>query len=487
MRSRRCKAKETAENEQNRSIRSVWRICGMLASLCCLCVLLSACSKKYLVTVNMNGGSLVSGELIQMVREGEAAAPPAVENKDQRLSWDRNFSNITEDTVITAQWAPPAYTVRFDLNGGELISGETEQIVEAGASAIAPEVKNGIQQLSWDTDFSCISGDTVVTAQWKKVKLDEKDLVKYVQKRTATVNIKWHNGESFSCSGFFIDEKGTLVTLWSILEGAEKISVTISGGREYHVAHVVDFDDVLNLAILQIDVSNSPYLELCGDTVSSGEKVYAVGSPFGTLTGLSTSGGISSTERELGNVGYLQMEAAISGGNRGGPLVNEYGEVVGVNAYAYENGERLNVAIKIETLAKLKRDKNWTVQEFIDWYAEEEARSYSPWDGEDDYFYSTIHTYQTVTGRECLASVKGEDEEIEEGYVDCRNAYIYEYEEAEYDQYVDYLKEIGFVFDDSDTGSSDSNYWYYKERDNVIVLLYVNADKSLLEITVRQM
>lgn len=471
-------------NTQRGALRKGGQICGLLLSLCCLCVLLSGCSKRYVVTFDMNGGSLVEGELIQMVNEGESAVGPTVENGNQILSWDRDFSYITDDTVVTAQWAPGAYTVRFDLNGGELISGETEQVVEAGAAAVAPEAVNGILQLSWDTDFSCISSDTVVTAHWEKVKLDTADLAEYVQERAVTVNVKLLNGGESAGSGFFIDDEGTLVTNWHVIEIAKEISVMVSDGGKYDVARVVDFSELYDLAILKIDVSNSPYLELCEDTVRSGEKVYAVGSALGTLTGSFTSGIISSTERKIGNVEYLQMDAAISSGNSGGPLVNEYGEVVGVNTLSYVNGENLNMAIKIETLAKLKRDKNWTVQEFSEWYIKESDRSYSPWDGDDGYYYSTIHTYQTVTGRECAYSVAGDD--ANEGYVDCCEFYVYEYDEGECDRYVEYLKEIGFAFDGRESGTATVFYYYYSERDNVMVVLSVATDNSAVAVTVYQ-
>lgn len=77
--------------------------------------------------------------------------------------------------------------------------------------------------------------------------------------------------------------------------------------------------------------------------------------------------------------------------------------MVGVNTFSYEDGENLNLAIKPETLDNLARDKNFTVNEFREWYTTESSRSYSPYDGEA-YYYSLVNTYQTVTGAECLFS-----------------------------------------------------------------------------------
>lgn len=462
------------------------RISGAVMLICCLCMLFAACSRKYTVTFRLNGGTLVSGELVQTVDAGDDAVAPKVEMKNMTLSWNKDFSEVSRDMVVTAQWTPICYNVRFDLNGGELISGETEQRVEAGTAAVAPEAANGRLQLSWDTDFSNISGDTVVTAQWEKVKMDTADLAEYVQERTVTVNTETISGSKGTGSGFFIDEEGTIVTNWHVIEGAADINVMVSGGGKYDVEKIVDFSEVMDLAIIKIDIGSSEYLELCGEAARSGEKVYAVGSALGTLTGSFTSGIISSTKRMIGNVEYLQMDAAISNGNSGGPLVNEYGEVVGINTLSYVNGENLNMAIKIETLEKLKRDKNWSVREFTEWYTRETARSYSPWDGEDAYYYSTINTYQTVTGRECICSLSGDD--VIEGYVDCCEQYAYEYDAAEFDQYVEYLKGIGFAFEDSRTESDGSlDYIYYNEKESVFAITQISAGNLYLLISICQL
>lgn len=99
-------------------MRKTIRNYGLAVLLCCLCVLLTACGRKYTVTFDLNGGTLLSGELVQTVEEGQSAAAPQAELDNYRLSWDRNFSAITGDTVVTAKWIPIRYKVSFDLNGG---------------------------------------------------------------------------------------------------------------------------------------------------------------------------------------------------------------------------------------------------------------------------------------------------------------------------------------------------------------------------------
>lgn len=448
------------------------------------CLLLSGCGEKsYTVIFDLNGGELVSGERVQMVMEGDAAAAPETVNGNRPLSWDRDYSNITADTTVTAQWGPASYTVTFDLSGGELVSGETEQVVEEGTSAEAPQAENGRMELSWDRDFSDVTEDMTVTAQWNKVEMDTADLAEFVQARTVTVNVVTHTDSEVSGSGFFVDGAGTIVTNYHVIDGASQIDVLVSSGGRYDVTEIVDFSALYDLAILKINMEGNEYLELEQQPARAGEKVYAVGSPLGTLTGTFTAGTISSTLRKLGKIECLQMDAAISSGNSGGPLVNGYGDVIGINTFQYLDGENLNLAIKVGMLDQLARDKHWSIQEYREWYATETARSYSPWDEDGNYYYSTVNTYQTVTGVSCLMSVR--DDEDAEGYYDCCDYYFYSYDAEHYDQYIDYLKRIGYEY--NDTMNRDNgciSYLYYNEKDNIYVLLDVWAEDEIMAIEV---
>lgn len=371
-----------------------------------------------------------------------------------------------------------SYTVTFDLNGGTLVSGETVQTVAQGKAAAAPEASNGRMALAWDKDFSNITADTTVTAQWTKVSMSTTDLAEYVQARTVTVNVTTLNGGSAAGSGFFIDDQGTIVTNNHVIEGATAMSVQVSDGGSYDVEKIIDFSGKYDLAILKIGITGNNYLDFCADGVKTGEQVYAVGSALGTLTGSFTAGTVSSTSRTVGLIDCIQMDAAISHGNSGGPLVNVYGEVVGINTYSYSNGENLNLAIKTSVLDKLTRDKNYTVSDYKEWYTKETARSYSPYDG-TDYYYSTVNTYQVVTGAKCLYSVDT-DGNSAEGYYDCAYYYIYGYVVSEYDAYVDYLKGLGFVYDSDEQFTDGTSYYYYNEQSGILMDLFITLNNEYL-------
>ena len=322
-----------------------------------------------------------------------------------------------------------------------------------------------------------------------KKPMDTADLAEYVQERTVTVNVEKITGSKSSGSGFFIDSEGTIVTNFHVIDLAQAISVEMDNGASYPVTEIVDFSNLYDLAILKIDVKDHPYLELAEKDARTGEQVYAVGSALGTLTGSFTGGMVSSTKRTYGEIDCIQMDAAISPGNSGGPLVNVYGEVVGINTASYPSGENLNLAIKVSELDRLAKDKNWSVKEFKEWYEQESSRSWSPTykksDGSTGYLYSLVNNYQTVTGAKCLQSCdNGEEGKKVDGYRDMFDYYIYEYNTSEYDKYVEYLKSIGFEYEDSETKDNwtGTSYYYYNEKDEIMIDLYVLKDFSQIWI-----
>ena len=322
-----------------------------------------------------------------------------------------------------------------------------------------------------------------------KKPMDTADLAEYVQERTVTVNVEKITGSKSSGSGFFIDSEGTIVTNFHVIDLAQAISVEMDNGASYPVTEIVDFSNLYDLAILKIDVKDHPYLELAEKDARTGEQVYAVGSALGTLTGSFTGGYVSSPDRKYGVIDCIQMDAAISPGNSGGPLVNVYGEVVGINTASYTSGENLNLAIKVSELDRLAKDKNWSVKEFKEWYEQESSRSWSPTykksDGSTGYLYSLVNNYQTVTGAKCLQSCdNGEEGKKVDGYRDMFDYYIYEYNTSEYDKYVEYLKSIGFEYEDSETKDNwtGTSYYYYNEKDEIMIDLYVLKDFSQIWI-----
>lgn len=135
-------------------------------------------------------------------------------------------------------------------------------------------------------------------------------------------------------SGFIIESNGVIVTNNHVVEGADKVDITLNDGRKFTSVDIKG-DPKTDLAIVKINAKNLPALEFGdSDTAEIGDRVLALGAPFG-LTGSVTSGIISAKGRSLKLNFYedfLQTDAAINPGNSGGPLVNLDGQVIGVNS-----------------------------------------------------------------------------------------------------------------------------------------------------------
>ncbi|MCW4032465.1 MAG: trypsin-like peptidase domain-containing protein [Candidatus Bathyarchaeota archaeon] len=154
-----------------------------------------------------------------------------------------------------------------------------------------------------------------------------------------------NRGESFFIgeyhsegSGFVYDKKGHIITNNHVVEGADSIEVTFLDGEIYK-AEIIGTDAYSDIGVVKIDIPPDRLKPVfLGDSseIQIGERVYAIGTPFG-LSGSMTEGIVSQLGRTLPAVGgyltpsVIQVDAAINPGNSGGPLLNIYGEVIGVN------------------------------------------------------------------------------------------------------------------------------------------------------------
>src|SRR5262245_23745259 len=143
-----------------------------------------------------------------------------------------------------------------------------------------------------------------------------------------------------SGSGFIIRKDGVILTNNHVVENAKSITVTLSDGRELE-ARVMGRDPKTDLAVLKVDASALPTARL-GDSseLNVGDWVVAIGNPFG-LSNTVTAGIVSAKGRAIGAGPYddfIQTDAPINPGNSGGPLLDERGEVVGINTMIFSQG-----------------------------------------------------------------------------------------------------------------------------------------------------
>jgi S1-C subfamily serine protease len=142
-------------------------------------------------------------------------------------------------------------------------------------------------------------------------------------------------------SGFIINEDGEIVTNNHVISGSRNITVTLSDKKPYP-ATIIGIDRQSDFAILRIHAGHKlPFVRLGNsDNLVVGQKVLAIGNPFG-LEGTLTTGIVSSLGRSLQGEdgepleGLIQTDAAINPGNSGGPLLDSGGNVIGINTAIY--------------------------------------------------------------------------------------------------------------------------------------------------------
>lgn len=163
-------------------------------------------------------------------------------------------------------------------------------------------------------------------------------------------------------TGFYINDKGTIVTNYHVIEDCSDANVTTSDGGTYKVTGVLGYDKDLDIAILATSKLNSIAVNK-STNVTTGETVYVLGSSLG-LTGTFSEGLVSTAERNIDNKTYIQISAPISHGNSGGPVVNALGEVIGIACAGFEEGQNLNLALPISVLEQIAIDQSISMAEF---------------------------------------------------------------------------------------------------------------------------
>ena len=165
-------------------------------------------------------------------------------------------------------------------------------------------------------------------------------------------------------TGFYIDDSGTVVTNYHVIQDCSSAYVTTSDGGTYEVKNILGYSEELDIALLETTKTNSTAVETCA-SVTTGETVYVLGSSLG-LTGTFSEGLVSTAERTVGDVPYIQISAPISHGNSGGPVVNSMGQVIGIASAGFEEGQNLNLALPITVLDQISTEHPISMQEFYE-------------------------------------------------------------------------------------------------------------------------
>jgi len=160
-------------------------------------------------------------------------------------------------------------------------------------------------------------------------------------------------------SGVILATDGRLITNAHVVDGADTVRVTLKDGRTFE-GKVRGVDSLTDVAAIEIDAKDLPVATIgSSDVLTPGQWAIAIGNPLG-LDNTVTVGIVSATGRSSSQVGipdkrvrFIQTDAAINPGNSGGPLLNDRGEVIGINTAIRANAQGLGFAIPIETAKRI--------------------------------------------------------------------------------------------------------------------------------------
>lgn len=163
-------------------------------------------------------------------------------------------------------------------------------------------------------------------------------------------------------SGFIVDSKGIILTNAHVVDKADKVTVTLNDGRQF-IGEVKGTDKITDLAVVKVETKGEtlPVADLGNsDLVQVGDWAIAVGNPLG-FNNTVTLGIISTLKRPSSAVGipdkrldFIQTDAAINPGNSGGPLLNDRGEVIGINTAIRADAMGIGFAIPINKAKEIK-------------------------------------------------------------------------------------------------------------------------------------
>lgn len=311
-------------------------------------------------------GNLLSFDQPPLLKEGRVLVPlrGVFEALGTKVNWDSRTKTVTaenEEVIIKLVIGQKTADVHYKDIGiswlGELdvpaqiINGRTLVPLRFVSEALGATV-------NWDGTAKTVTiFSDKAPSQKERKKLSSEEIVELIQ--PSVVLIQTQRGQG---SGFFVSADGEIVTNAHMVRGSQWITVTTADGQTYSAA-IIAVSNPWDLAIIKIDTyQECPYIEYFTESynVKIGEEVIAFGNPLG-LEGTVTRG-IISAKREMspseaweGTITVLQHDAVISYGSSGGPLVNMYGELVGVN-YSGIEAKDFNFAIPAEYYSYLSEN-----------------------------------------------------------------------------------------------------------------------------------
>lgn len=180
--------------------------------------------------------------------------------------------------------------------------------------------------------------------------LSLQELVKKIKPSVFLVGAFKGNNMIGQGTGFFISPDGKALSNWHVFENGNNHKIKTIDGQSHDVTEIMTYDAKKDFVLFQNQIYGTvPYLKLSTSLPEEGEEIIVLGNPTG-LESTVTRGIVSAIREDEGNI-YIQIDAAISPGSSGSPVLNLKGEVVGIATLKVIDCENCNFAISIKTIA----------------------------------------------------------------------------------------------------------------------------------------
>lgn len=252
-------------------------------------------------------------------------------------------------------------------------------------------IQNGLKQLS------CINCSYSYTETYALKTYTATEINNQALKYVGEITTYDKNGNAISMgTGFVYSNDGKIITNYHVIDGAYSAKIAIDG-TTYQIQYVLAYDEKIDLAVVKVNGSFSNYANICKNQVAVGSKVYAIGSSRG-LTNTFSQGIVTYYNRIVDGVSHIQHDASITNGNSGGPLINEYGEIIGINTWGISDSQNLNFAVFTTELDNLTYGTSLTFEEFYlkECNVFERLKNYiidnGVYNASKNYYYATLGT-----------------------------------------------------------------------------------------------
>jgi S1-C subfamily serine protease/antitoxin component YwqK of YwqJK toxin-antitoxin module len=292
---------------------------------------------------------------------------------------------IFEALGATVEWIPETRTI-LSTNGKTTVILQLDSVVARvnnvefildvpakieGGRTLVPLRFIG-ESFGIDVGWDAQSRKINMTEQ-KQINLTVEDVSKNINS-VVFIEMFDKQGEAMgSGSGFFIEEDGTLVTNYHVINKAFEIKVTTNDDYVYSVNKILGYDKERDIAIIKVDNKSKTFEAVVlgdSDDVKIGQAIVSIGTPLmGSLKNTVSTGIVSNIRdgiRDVLNSKDIQITSPISMGNSGGALLNMQGQVIGITYAGVKDGQNLNFAIPINELKLIKTDSSYTVKNFYE-------------------------------------------------------------------------------------------------------------------------